>query len=73
MTRPAKPFSQPRVLIVEDEAPLVTMLRYNLERIGDHATNIAETLHYQITGSPLTDARPKKDDSSLTSVAYKEP
>ena len=44
----------------------------NLERIGDHATNIAETLHYQITGSPLTDARPKKDDSSLTSVAYKD-
>jgi DNA-binding response OmpR family regulator len=25
---------KPRVLIIEDEAPLVTMLRYNLEREG---------------------------------------
>jgi two-component system phosphate regulon response regulator PhoB len=29
-----KPLALPRVLIVEDEAPLVTMLRYNLEREG---------------------------------------
>src|SRR4249920_2913427 len=28
------PSGQPLVLIVEDEAPLVTMLRYNLEREG---------------------------------------
>jgi phosphate transport system protein len=31
----------------------------NLERIGDHATNIAEILHFQITGEELTQARPK--------------
>jgi len=36
----------------------------NLERIGDHATNIAEILYYQITGVELTDERPKSD--SLT-------
>ena len=30
----------------------------NLERIGDHATNIAEIVHYEITGEQLT-ARPK--------------
>src|SRR6202047_1603481 len=29
-----KPLGLPLVLIVEDEAPLVTMLRYNLEREG---------------------------------------
>jgi len=38
---------KPVVLIVEDEAPLVTMLRYNLEREGfavDEATNGEEAL-----------------------------
>jgi len=33
----------------------------NLERIGDHATNIAEILHYEITGVELTEPRPKSD------------
>ena len=31
----------------------------NLERIGDHATNIAEILHFQITGQELNQPRPK--------------
>ena len=31
----------------------------NLERIGDHATNIAEILHFQMTGQELTGERPK--------------
>lgn len=36
----------------------------NIERMGDHATNIAETLHYMVTGEPVTDDRPKSDRSS---------
>jgi phosphate transport system protein len=31
----------------------------NLERMGDHATNIAETVHYAITGSSIPADRPK--------------
>ena len=38
----------------------------NLERIGDHATNIAEIVHYQISGEELPPERPKWD--SLTRV-----
>ena len=34
----------------------------NLERIGDHATNIAEIIHYQITGDEMMLVRPKTDD-----------
>jgi phosphate transport system protein len=33
----------------------------NLERIGDHATNIAEILHFEITGVQLAEQRPKWD------------
>ncbi len=36
----------------------------NLERMGDHATNIAETVYYIVRGSPLSEERPKADVTS---------
>jgi len=35
----------------------------NLERIGDHATNIAEIIHYEITGEEMIAAERPKTDS----------
>ncbi|MBT9292078.1 phosphate signaling complex protein PhoU [Prosthecodimorpha staleyi] len=40
----------------------------NIERIGDHATNIAETVHYVVTGEQLVEDRPKGDTSHLVNV-----
>ena len=37
----------------------------NIERMGDHATNIAETVHYMIEGQPITEPRPKGDTTSF--------
>ena len=36
----------------------------NLERIGDHATNIAEQLHFVVHGQPLAESRRKQDSTS---------
>ena len=38
----------------------------NIERIGDHCTNIAENIYYLVHGKPLRDERPKKDKTSIT-------
>jgi phosphate transport system protein len=37
----------------------------NIERMGDHATNIAETVHYMVEGRPLTAERPKGDTTAF--------
>jgi phosphate transport system protein len=40
----------------------------NVERIGDHTTNIAETIHYLVTGETLAIDRPKNDRSSYATL-----
>jgi phosphate transport system protein len=41
----------------------------NIERMGDHATNIAETVYYMIEGHTITDERPKGDTTRLAAAS----
>jgi len=42
----------------------------NIERIGDHATNIAETVYHMVTGRHLDAERPKADVTSSTNIPF---
>jgi phosphate transport system protein len=42
----------------------------NIERSGDHCTNIAEVVYHMVKAGHLTAARPKADTTSETSVPY---
>ncbi len=44
----------------------------DIERMGDHATNIAETVYFMIEGRPITDPRPKGDTTSFPSAAVQK-
>ncbi len=42
----------------------------NIERAGDHATNIAETVYHMVTGSFMRLDRPKADVTSTTPIPH---
>jgi phosphate transport system protein len=42
----------------------------NIERAGDHATNIAETVYHMVSGEYLRDERPKADVTSTTPIPF---
>ena len=42
----------------------------NIERTGDHATNIAEVVYHMASGGHLTTERPKADITSSTTIPF---
>jgi phosphate transport system protein len=44
----------------------------NIERTGDHCTNIAEVVYHMVTGGHLAIDRPKGDMTSTTSVRFEK-
>jgi len=40
----------------------------DIERMGDHATNIAETVYYMIEGRPISEQRPKGDTTTFVTT-----
>jgi phosphate transport system protein len=44
----------------------------NIERIGDHATNIAETVYYIVEGRKIADERPKGDTTKFAALEAKK-
>ncbi len=54
---------------MEDPGTISLCIHYlfcakNIERIGDHATNIAEAVHYMVEGRAIAGERPKADSLS---------
>jgi phosphate transport system protein len=54
---------------MEDPGTISLCIHYlfcakNIERIGDHATNIAEAVHYMVEGHAIAGERPKGDNSN---------
>jgi len=46
----------------------ILFIAKNLERIGDHATNVAETIYFLVEGKHLRTIRPKGDTTSYAVV-----
>lgn len=44
----------------------MTFVAKNLERMGDHATNIASSIHFVVTAESIHEKRPKSDITSTT-------
>jgi phosphate transport system protein len=57
--------AEPRT--IEPGLDLILVSRH-LERVGDHATNIAETLYFAVNGTTLNQARPKRDQTNSAIV-----
>jgi phosphate transport system protein len=47
----------------------ILFIAKNIERMGDHATNIAETIYFVVHGVAMLETRPKGDTTSFTVVS----
>ena len=56
--------------MAQDLREVVAALKISgdFERIGDHATNVAETVHFLVLGRPIATLRPKGDNTSFSVV-----
>lgn len=44
----------------------------NIERMGDYATNIAETVYFLVTGARMSEARPKGDETPTMTITPRD-
>jgi phosphate transport system protein len=51
------------------QAAHLLFIAKNLERVGDHATSIAEIVHYEVTGEEIEGERPKWSSAGLPSAS----
>ena len=60
---------------MREQSELTTVIAHflfiakNIERVGDHATSIAEQVHFLVHGTMPDDERPKADDASSAGAA----
>ena len=54
--------------MAQDLRQIIVAIRISsdLERIGDHTTNIAENIYFLVHGKTIVEERPKKDSTSTT-------
>jgi len=60
---------------MEDPGTISLCIHYlfcakNIERIGDHATNIAEAVHYMVEGRAIAGERPKGDNATIINESW---
>ena len=66
MPGPCSPFPSTKASI--GQSTHLLFIAKNVERVGDHATNIAEMVYYAATGQHIMD-RPKGDDGMMVERA----
>ena len=50
----------------------ILFMAKNIERIGDHVTNIAEVVHFITHGKPFNEPRPKVEEEEINSLILKK-